>query len=517
MEHSEAFFQAVGVSKAFGGPPVVRDVDFDLRRGEVHAIVGENGAGKSTLLKLMAGIHQPDRGTLLIDGRPVRFPTPAAAQLHGVALIFQEPTLFPDLSVAENIFAGRLPAGRPLPWVRWKAMRSQAARILDSIGAGIDPDRPVALLSVAEQQLVEVAAALSRNARILLMDEPTASLTPREVERLFRVVRDLKRRGTAIAFVDHRLDEVFAIADRITVMRDGSKVGTYRAGELTREEVVRRMVGREIPRFQERARAPGEVLLEAERLGRAGVFEDVSFRVRRGEIVALAGLVGAGRTEVARAIFGIDRLDSGVLRIRGKQVRFRSPREALDAGVAYLPEDRQRQGLILTLPVVHNLSLVILRELTRRGWLLRQRERELAESQARQLGVKGPGLDAPVRSLSGGNQQKVLVGKFLAARPELLILDEPTRGVDVGAKAEIHRLIVDLAEQGLGILMISSELPEVLALADRVLVMREGRLVAEFDRKTATEEAIMAAAVGASPAGTAAGRSPAADESGVSV
>lgn len=517
MESSGALFQTLGVTKAFGGPPVVREVDFDLRRGEVHAIVGENGAGKSTLLKLMAGIHQPDRGALLIEGRPVRFPTPAAAQLHGVALISQEPTLFPDLSVAENIFAGRLPAGRPLPLVRWKAVRSEAARILGSIGAGIDPDQPVALLSVAEQQLVEVAAALSKSARILLMDEPTASLTPREVERLFRVVQDLKRRGAAIAFVDHRLDEVFAIADRITVMRDGAKVGVYRSGEVTREEVVRRMVGREIPRFRERARAPGETLLEAERLGRAGAFEDVSLRVRRGEIVALAGLVGSGRTEVARAIFGIDRLDSGILRIRGKELRFRSPREALDAGVAYLPEDRQRQGLILPLPVAHNLSLVVLRELARRGWLLRQREQQLAQAQVERLGVKGPGIDAPARSLSGGNQQKVLVGKFLAARPELLILDEPTRGVDVGAKAEIHRLIVDLAEQGLGILMISSELPEVLALADRVLVMREGRVAAEFDRAQATEEAIMAAAVGALPVGAPVGSWPAPGGSGESV
>lgn len=497
MKSSEAFFRAHGVSKAFGGPPVVREVDFDLRRGEVHAIVGENGAGKSTLLKLMAGIHQPDRGAFLVDGRPVHFPTPASAQLHGVALIFQEPTLFPDLSVAENIFAGRLPVGRPLPWVRWKAMRSEAARILDSIGATLDPDRPVGSLSVAEQQLVEVAAALSRNARILLMDEPTASLTPREVERLFSVVRDLKRRGTAIAFVDHRLEEVFAIADRITVMRDGAKVGVFPAGEVNQEEIVRHMVGRAISPSKGRPRAAGEVLLEVRDLCRSGTFAGVSFRVHRGEIVALAGLVGAGRTEVARAIFGIDKLDTGTLRLEGKEVRFRSPREALDAGVAYLPEDRQRQGLILPLPVAHNLSLVILNELSRSGWLQREREEELAAAQVERLGVKGPGLRAPVQSLSGGNQQKVLVGKFLVARPRLLILDEPTRGVDVGAKAEIHRLILDLAEQGLGILMISSELPEVLALADRVLVMREGEIAAEFDRAAASEEAIMAAAVGA--------------------
>lgn len=495
MGSSGAFFQALGVSKAFGGPPVVRQVDFDLRRGEVHAIAGENGAGKSTLLKLMAGIHQPDEGAFLLDGRPVRFPSPAAARLHGVALIAQEPILFPDLSVAENLFAGRLPVARPVPWVRWKAVRREAERMLASVGAAIDPDRPVHTLSVAEQQLVEVAAALGRNARILLMDEPTASLTPREVERLFAVVRDLKRQGTAIVFVDHRLDEVFSIADRITVMRDGAKVGVYNAREVSQEEIVRRMVGREIPRFPERARSPGETLLEVQGLSRAGAFAGVSFHVRRGEIVALAGLVGAGRTEVARAIFGIDAFDSGTVRFEGREVRFRSPREALDAGVAYLPEDRQRHGLILPLPVTQNLSLVVLRELARWGWLLRERERELAAAQAERLGVRGPGLSAPVRSLSGGNQQKVLVGKFLAARPKLLLLDEPTRGVDVGAKAEIHRLIMDFAGRGLGILIISSELPEVLALADRVLVMRAGRIAAEFDRAAASEEAVMAAAV----------------------
>jgi ABC-type sugar transport system, ATPase component len=500
----QGILKARGLTKAFGGPPVLREVDFELFPGEVHAVVGENGAGKSTLLKLLTGVHEPDAGEIAIDGAPVAIPSPAAAQALGIAHIFQEPTLFPDLSVAENIFVGRLPVGERFPVVRWRAMRQEARALLDSIGARLSPEALVGTLSVAEQQLVEIAAALSQKARYVLMDEPTASLTPREVERLFRIIRDLKDRGAGIVFVNHRLEEVFAIADRVTVLRDGGKVGTWTVGEVSRDEVIRAMVGRELARWakqemdaeRRRGGPAGEVLLEVENLGARGRFAGVSLHVRRGEIVALAGLVGAGRSEVAQAIFGIERFHTGAIRFKGKSVAFRSPREALAAGIAYLPEDRQHQGLILPFPVSGNITLSILGEISRSGWLLRRKEQAMAKEQVERLGVRTPGISTPVQHLSGGNQQKVLVGKLLVTRPEVLILDEPTRGVDVGAKAEIHRLIVELARQGIGVLMISSDLSEVLALADRVLVMRDGRLAGELDRAQATEEAVMRLAVG---------------------
>lgn len=488
-----------GLSKSFGGPPVVRSVDWELRPGEVHAVVGENGAGKSTLLKLLAGVHRPDAGEVTVDGVPVAITNPAVAQSLGIAHIFQEPTLFPDLSVAENIFVGRHPVGRSIPFIRWHDMRKQAVELLDSIGARIDPDRLVGELSVAEQQLVEIATALSHRARFVFMDEPTASLTPREVERLFAIIRDLKNRGAAVVFVNHRLEEVFAVSDRITVLRDGVKVGTWDIEDVSREDVVRSMVGRALADTPPRAPSqPGDVALEIKGLTSHGLFRDVSLHVRQGEIVALAGLVGAGRTEVARAIFGIDPYDAGTVWLDGTRARFRSPREALNSGVAYLPEDRQHQGLVLPFPITHNISLTILREISNVGWLRREAENDLAGRQVDRLQVRTPGISTPVQHLSGGNQQKVLVGKFLVSKPRVLILDEPTRGVDVGAKAEIHRLIGQLAEQGMAVLMISSDLPEVLALADRILVMREGRLAGELSRAEATEESVMRLAVGTS-------------------
>lgn len=487
-----------GLSKSFAGNVVVRGVDFDLWPGEVHALVGENGAGKSTFLKLIAGVYRPDAGAIFLDGRPVEFASPANAQAHGLALISQEPMLFPDLDVGENIYAGNHPTTPYLPLVRWDAVYHGARQLLDSVGAPLDPRRRVRGLSVAQQQLVEIASALSRNARILLMDEPTAALSPREVARLFEVIRGLKSRGAAIVFVSHRLEEVFAIADRITVMRDGEKIGTYPTSQVTRDDVIRRMVGRElVALYSKSATRPGPVVLEVEHLTRHGVFHDISFKVHQGEIVAMAGLVGAGRSEVARAIFGIDSFDHGTVRVDGQAVSIRSPRDAMAAGLAYLPEDRQHQGLVLPLSVAHNLTLPILREITRLGWIQSRAEQAIAQHQVRRLQVKTESVDKPVEQLSGGNQQKVLVGKYLLTRPKVLILDEPTRGVDVGAKAEIHRLIGELARQGLGILMISSELPEVLAMADRILVLREGRLVRELSRQEATEERVMMAAVGA--------------------
>ena len=496
-----------GLTKSFAGNVVVRAVDLEVEAGEIHALVGENGAGKSTLLKLIAGVHQPDAGEILLDGQPVHMASPAVAQARGVALISQEPMLFPDLDVGENIFVGDYPVASSLPWVWWEAVYRRAAELLDSLGVPLEPRGRVRGLSIAQQQLVEIASALSRRARIVLMDEPTAALSPREVARLFDVMRALKERGAAILFVSHRLDEVLAIADWVTVLRDGERVGTYPTGTVTRDDLVRRMVGREPVAFYRRGGAgPGLEVLRVEGLTRAGVFQDVSFTVRRGEIVAMAGLVGSGRSEVARAIFGIDPLDRGEVRIEGRPVAIRSPRDAMAAGLAYLPEDRQQQGLVLPLPVAHNLTLTVLSEVTRLGWLQNRTERALAQQQVERLQVRTESVDKPVEQLSGGNQQKVLVGKYLLTRPKVLILDEPTRGVDVGAKAEIHRLVAELAGQGLGILLISSELPEVLSLADRILVLHEGRLVEELARDEATEERIMMAAVGS--AGRSVGDAP---------
>ncbi|BAS26412.1 sugar ABC transporter ATP-binding protein [Limnochorda pilosa] len=494
----EAVLATRGLTKSFSGPPVVRDVDLDLRPGEVHALVGENGAGKSTFLRMLAGVHRQDRGQILLDGAPVEVSSPSVAQSYGLALISQEPMLFPDLSVAENIVAGEYPVARPVPWVRWGAMYLEAQELLESIGSNLDARQRVGGLSVAQQQMVEIATALARRARIVLMDEPTASLSPREVDRLFGIVRTLIKRGASVVFVNHRLEEVFTIANRITILRDGAKVGTFPTSEITRDEVVRRMVGRDLVWLYDKPPSQaGPVVLEVEHLTRRGVFHDVSFHVRRGEIVSLAGLVGAGRSEVARAIFGVDPPDRGTVRVDGQPVRMRSPREALQAGLAYLPEDRQHQGLVLPLSVAQNITLSILREVTRLGWLRTGAEEAIAGRLVERLQVKTDRVAQPVEQLSGGNQQKVLVGKYLVTHPKVLILDEPTRGVDIGAKAEIHRLMGELAQQGLGILMISSELPEVLAMADRILVLREGRLVKELSPDEATEETVMRAAVGA--------------------
>ncbi len=485
------------VGKVFGATRVLNGVDIDLFPGEVHALLGENGAGKSTLIKVLAGAHPPDRGQLALDGQPVRFATPAHARDAGVAVIYQEPTLFPDLSVAENIYMGRHPIDPRSRRIRWRDLHGEVRRLLGQVGLDLDPRERVRGLSVADQQLVEVAKALSLDARVLIMDEPTAALTPGEVERLFAIVRRLRDQGAAVVFIGHRLEEIFAIADRVTVLRDGSCVGTYAAGDLDPARAIALMVGRALDTLYERGAAnPGETLLRVEGLGRAGVFGDISFEVRAGEIVGLAGLVGAGRTEVARAIFGIDHPDAGQVYLAGTAVRFASPRAAVRAGLAYVPEDRQGQGLVLPLPIAHNVTLPLLREMAPGGVLRPAKERALAEEYGARLRLRARSVRQPAGDLSGGNQQKVVLSKWLATRPTVLILDEPTRGIDVGAKAEVHRLMGDLAAGGLAILMISSELPEILAMSDRVLTMREGRLVAEFGRGEATQERVMAAATG---------------------
>jgi rhamnose transport system ATP-binding protein len=485
------------IRKSFGGVVALQDASLRLEPGTVHALLGENGAGKSTLIKILAGAYQPDSGSIVLDGAEVTLSNPAEARDAGVAVIYQEPTLFPDLSIAENVMMGRHPIDRRFRRIQWSELYEEVRGLLKRVGLEIGPQERLRGLSVADQQLVEVAKALSLNARVMVMDEPTASLTPGEVERLFGIVRQLRDEGVAIVFIGHRLEEVFAVSDQITVLRDGTYVGTYRTAELTPERVVELMVGRPLETlFEREPGVPGDVALRVENLHREGVFADISFSVRAGEIVGLAGLVGAGRTEVARAIFGMDRLDSGTIEIFGQPVRFDAPRSALRSGVAYLPEDRQTQGLILPLSISKNVTLPILQNLTSAGFLRPRRERSLAEEYGRRLRLRASSVDQPARDLSGGNQQKVVISKWLATQPRVLILDEPTRGIDVGAKAEVHRLMGELAHSGMAILMISSELPEVLAMSDRILVMREGRMVAELDGRTATQEAVIGAASG---------------------
>jgi rhamnose transport system ATP-binding protein len=485
-----------GITKTYGGVRALSDVSFAIRRGQVHALVGENGAGKSTLVKILTGVIQPDDGMLLVDGEAQRIPGPHAAHRLGIVAMYQEPTVFQDLSVAENVFAGRHPRSG-LRTVAWREMRAEASRILDELGVDFGPDTPVRGLGVADRQLLEIAKALSASARLLIMDEPTAALSPPEVDNLFATVRRLRDRGVVIVFISHRLEEVTAIADTVTVLRDGGHVATRPAAELPHDQIIRLMVGRSLDALFPKEEAEiGDVVLKAEKLTRRGVFSKVSFELRRGEIVGLAGFVGSGRTEIARAIFGIDRLDSGQIMIEGRRFRPRSPRTALRRGLAYLPEDRLHQGLVQPMSIAQNASMAILPALTPAGVLRPRRERALARRFMEQLRIRATSVAQVVRSLSGGNQQKVVLSKWLAAQPRVLILDEPTHGVDVGTKADVHRTISGLAAEGLSILLISSELLEVLGMSDRVLVMREGRLVAEFSREDATQERVIHAAAG---------------------
>jgi rhamnose transport system ATP-binding protein len=483
-------------TKSFGSVRALEDGSIELFPGEAHALIGENGAGKSTLVKVLAGVYQPDSGRLLLDGEQLRLANPAAAREAGIAVIYQEPTLFPDLSVAENIFMGRQPlsSGRRIDGGE---LRRQVQALMDRLGVPLDPNRPARGLSIADQQIVEIAKALSFEARVIVMDEPTAALSGAEVERLFAVARTLQEHGAAVLFISHRLDEVFALCQRVTVMRDGRHVFSGPLEGLTNGDLVSRMVGRELDAlFPKQPTTRGRVALSVRRLTREGVFSDVSFDVHHGEIVGLAGLVGAGRSEVARAVFGIDRRDAGQVMVEGRELPAASPTAAMAAGMGFVPEDRREQGLIMDLSIARNASLASLRRL-RRGLLIRAAdEQRLAADWAARLRLKFVRFSDPVSVLSGGNQQKVVLAKWLARRPTVLIVDEPTRGIDVGTKAEVHRLLSDLAGEGVAVLMISSELPEILGMADRVLVMHEGQLTAELSRSEATEQTVMLAATG---------------------
>lgn len=483
-------------AKSFGAVKALIDGSITLYPGQAHALLGENGAGKSTLVKILAGVHQPDSGSLVVGGAPLTLAGPADAKAAGIAIIYQEPTLFPDLSVAENIFMGRQPLGRAHGIDR-RAMNADARAIFARLGVVLDPGRPARGLSVADQQIVEIAKALSLDAKVLVMDEPTAALTNVEVQRLFEVMGSLRSHGAAVLFISHRLEEVFASCQRVTIMRDGRFVRSASIEDLTVDDIIRSMVGRDLGSlFTKTATAPGDVVLEVENLSREGAFHDISFTVRRGEIVALAGLVGAGRSEVARAVFGIDHSTAGTVRIRGKILPPGSPQAAMHAGVALVPEDRRQQGLIMDLGIDQNIALASLSRLRWHGLIRRADEQTLARTWAQRLQLKFGRIKNPVSTLSGGNQQKVVLGKWLARNPALLIIDEPTRGIDIGTKAEVHRIIDGLVADGTAVLMISSELPEVLGVADRVLVLHEGRMTAELSRAEATEDAVMRAASG---------------------
>jgi rhamnose transport system ATP-binding protein len=489
-------------SKAFGAVQALEDVSIDLFAGEVHGLVGENGAGKSTLVKIFAGVHPPDAGTMFVHGRQVFLDGPANARDAGIAVIYQEPILFPDLTVEENIFVGRQPltAGRRIDRQR---MRSHVLEVFQRLGVRLEPGRIARGLSIAEQQIVEIGKALSLDAKVIVMDEPTAALSAVEVARLFGVVGSLRAAGAAVLFISHRLEEISQLCQRVTVLRDGRLVLSQELEGLSADDLVRAMVGREIVVRESEQQAIGATALRVERLSREGFFTDVSFEVRAGEIVALAGLVGAGRSEVARSIFGIDRYDAGSVTVNGRPLRRASPTGAMAAGVGLVPEDRRQQGLVMEMSIARNIALASLGRLQRLGFIRSASERRFAADWGLRLQLKYGRLSNPATSLSGGNQQKVVLAKWLGRNPSLLLIDEPTRGIDIATKAEVHRLLDELAGQGVAILMISSELPEVLRLADRILVMREGRVVAELGRHEASEEMIMAAATGQREAGAA--------------
>lgn len=487
-----------GLVKRFAGVTALRDVSFELRAGEVHAIVGENGAGKSTFIKTLAGSHAPDAGAVAVSGRAMTTFSPAVARAAGIAVVYQQPALFRDLSVAENI-ALRLERGGLWRVVGWKARYRRAADLLKRVGARrISPDDRVADLSMSEQQLVEIAVAIGAEARVLIFDEPTASIGAAETEYLFDVIRRLRAGGVGIIYVSHRLEELPQIADRVTVLRDGAYVDTREMAAVDRAELIRLMVGRSVEAvFPKVEVPPGDVVLSAKNLGCCATgIAGVNLEVRAGEIVGLAGLVGAGRTELARILFGLTPADAGEVLIDGKAIRIDSPLDAVRHGIAYLPEDRRRHGVVLEMSVAENTTLATLNDIARGGLLQYQRERSVAREFATRLGTKTSSIDAEVGTLSGGNQQKVALSRWLAAKPRVLILDEPTQGVDVGAKSEIHRIMGELARNGLAILLISSELPEVLAMSDRVAVMAGGRIRAMLDRAEATPERVMAHALG---------------------
>ncbi|HWR43857.1 sugar ABC transporter ATP-binding protein [Sporomusa sp.] len=485
-----------GIIKEFPGVKALKSVNFSLAAGEIHALLGENGAGKSTLMKILSGVYQKDAGEIVLNGQTIEITGPRQAQELGIGIIHQELNLVPELTVMENIFLGREPL-RALGFVDWKTMREQAAQVLARLCSDISPDSIVAQLSIGEQQMVEIAKALSYETKILIMDEPTAALSGRETEHLFGIIRQLAAAGVGIVYISHRMEELFALSHRITVMRDGAYIGTVNTPEAVFDQLVKMMVGREMTaRFPKEIAPLGNEVLSVDGLSRQGVLENVTFTVRAGEVVGIAGLMGAGRTELARAIFGADPVDSGTITIAGKPVTIKTPADAIRSGIGLITEDRKHQGLILSLSVGENISLAALETVSSQTFISSKAEASLVSSQIDKLRIRTPNAAQLVKNLSGGNQQKVVIAKWLSTSPQLLIMDEPTRGVDVGAKAEIYQIMNMLTAAGVGILMISSELPEVLGMSDRVLVMHQGRIMADMPVAGATQEKIMAYAAG---------------------
>jgi ribose transport system ATP-binding protein len=494
--------QVKGMCKAFPGVQACENIDFEAYAGQVTALLGENGAGKSTLMKILSGVYKADRGEVYLNGVQIQPQNPHQAQEMGISIIYQEFNLTPNQNVFTNIFLGREPMLKgllgKLGFVDGRHMRRQSDRLLSQVGARFSNDRLVRNLSVAEQQMVEIAKALSVQSKVIIMDEPTSALGKEEVQVLFDIIKDLKSQGLAIIFITHRIEEVFEIADRAVVLRDGHRVGEVIVGEATAEQIIGMMVGRALDRshMHERAAATEEVVLEVRNLNRKGVLYDINFELHRGEILGLSGLIGAGRTETARAIFGADRIDRGEIYIGGEQVEITSPDSAVKAGLALVPEGRQTQGLVLIQTVERNIALPNLDILSNNFLVNKGRMHQLVKKYVDTLNIRTPSLEQRVLNLSGGNQQKVVLAKWLAANPKVLILDEPTRGIDVGAKAEVYSIMNDLVEQGIGIIMISSEMPEILAISDRILVMYEGRIMGELTREEATQERIMTLASG---------------------
>ena len=493
-QRTESIISAKGITVSFGGIDVVKSVDIELFPGEIHAIAGENGAGKSTLAKVIAGVYQPRLGSLALHGKPIKLSNPRDALTKGIGLIHQEPHTFPELDVAENIFIAHHPKSGPI--VTWSKLYSEAKRILDSLGIDLDPRAPVGGLSVAHQQMVELASVMSHDAQVWIFDETTAPLTPKESEELFKVMRSLTARGCAVAMVTHHLEDILKVSDRITILRDGDKVAELKPAETNVDEIVRTMVGRQLSLEKpSHSISLGTATLQVKNLSGPG-FHEVSFDIKAGEIVCLAGLVGAGRTEVANAIFGITQPFKGSVALNGNEITKLNPRRAIQSGLAFVPEDRHKHGLFGALSISLNSTLAKLPSLAKLGWIPNAKLNELSLQYADRMNLAYRNLDQSAGELSGGNQQKVVLAKWIMTEPKVLILDEPTRGVDVGAKFEVHNLVREQAASGMSVLLISSDLAEVLALSDRILVMRGGTIVAQFDGKTATQDQIMFAASG---------------------
>ena len=490
-------FRMTRIHKYFPGIKALEEVDFAVRTGEVHALIGENGAGKSTLVKLMTGVHQPTSGEMHYAGEPVEFKSPQDSQNIGIAAIHQEAIMFPELSITENVFLGHPLRSGPLRTLRWAEMHTRTRELMEQLELKLDPKRSVLSLSTAERHMVEILKALSHNAEIVIMDEPTSALSLREVEELFAIIRKLRDDGKAIVFISHKFDEIRAIADTYTVLRDGRYVGSGKLDDTSDDEIVRMMVGRSLEQLYPKTRARiGDPLLSAESLESLGVFKDISFTLHAGEILGFFGLVGAGRSEVMRGIFGIDVLSRGTVRIGDEEIRHPRPRQMMADVIAMVPEDRQTQGAVLEMTIDHNVTLPSLRQLSKGGVLNSAREAALTSSYCEQLEVRATAWSQLVNQLSGGNQQKVVLAKWLATKPRILILDEPTKGIDVATKAAVHQFMCDLAEQGIGIILVSSELPEILGMSDRIIIMHEGLVTGEFPRAEATSENVMAAATG---------------------